>query len=82
MKSRRIFNKKYCDFIAKTHTKILVAYFIIYDKKMKYKWCITAASLLIISLESLWSPYVIGQTTIFWPWFLLLSFFFLLFFLA
>ena len=44
MKSRRIFNKKYCDLlIAITHTKIMVAYFIISDKRLKYKWRITAA---------------------------------------
>jgi len=43
-KSRRIFNKNYCDFLtAITHTKILAAYFIISDKKLKYKWRITAA---------------------------------------
>ena len=43
IKSRRIFNKNYCDlFIAITHTKILVAYFII-SNKLKYKWRITAA---------------------------------------
>jgi len=33
-KSGRIFNKNYCDLLtAKTHAKILVAYFIISDKK-------------------------------------------------
>jgi len=34
IKSQRIFNKNYCDLLtAITHTKILVAYFIISDKK-------------------------------------------------
>jgi len=44
LKSQRIFNKNYCNLLfAITHTKILVAYFIISDKKLKYKWHITAA---------------------------------------
>jgi len=39
-----MFNKKYCDLLtAITHTKIMVAHFIIYEKKLKYKWHITAA---------------------------------------
>jgi len=44
IRSRRIFNKNYCDLLTEiTHTKILVAYFIISDKKLQYKWRITAA---------------------------------------
>jgi len=44
IKSLRIFNKNYCGLLtAITHTKILVAYFIISHKKLKYKWHITAA---------------------------------------
>jgi len=43
--SRAIFNKNHCDLLtAITHTKILVACFIISDfKKLKYFWRITAA---------------------------------------
>jgi len=41
--SQRTFHKNYCDLLtAIMHTKILAAYFIISDKKMKYKWHITA----------------------------------------
>jgi len=42
IKSLGIFNKNYCDLLtAITHTKILVAYFTISDKTLKYKWRIT-----------------------------------------
>jgi len=44
IKSPGTFNKNYCELnTAITHTKILVAYFIISDKKLKYKWRISAA---------------------------------------
>jgi len=63
IKCRRIFNKNYCDLLtAITHTKILVVYFIISDKKNS---SISGAlrqqglSLLIISLESYF--YVLGD---------------------
>jgi len=44
-KSPGIFNKNYCDLLtAITHTKILVTYFIISNKKtVKYKWHFMAA---------------------------------------
>ena len=60
IKSRRICNKNYCDLLtAITHTKILVAYFIISDKNWSISGALRQQGLLIISLESYF--YVFGR---------------------